>query len=87
MRLGPNGHGKSLLCHQCMEFSYNTQAETDLKIPVGELLDLPTHTVNMASLHSSIDLWQSLSMSVYEVGLRNGLVISLTMLTLSFSNL
>ncbi len=36
---------------------------------VGSLLDVPTHTVNMTTLRSSHDLWQSYSMSPYEVRL------------------
>jgi len=34
---------------------------------VGSLLDVPTHTVNMTTLKSTHDLWQSYSMSPYEV--------------------
>lgn len=34
---------------------------------VGSLLDVPTHTVNMTTLKSTHDLWQSHSMSPYEV--------------------
>jgi hypothetical protein len=34
---------------------------------VGSLLDIPTHTVNMTTLRSTHDLWQSYSMSPYEV--------------------
>lgn len=33
----------------------------------GSLLDVPTHTVNMTTLRSTHDLWQSYSMSPYEV--------------------
>ncbi|EIW84788.1 P-loop containing nucleoside triphosphate hydrolase protein [Coniophora puteana RWD-64-598 SS2] len=33
----------------------------------GSLLDVPTHTVNMTTLQSTNDLWQSYSMSPYEV--------------------
>ncbi|KAJ3511886.1 hypothetical protein NLJ89_g3842 [Agrocybe chaxingu] len=33
----------------------------------GSLLDVPTHTVNMTTLKSTHDLWQSYSMSPYEV--------------------
>ena len=33
----------------------------------GSLLDVPTHTVNMTTLQSTHDLWQSYSMSPYEV--------------------
>ncbi|KAG1723690.1 hypothetical protein EDB19DRAFT_347124 [Suillus lakei] len=32
----------------------------------GSLLDIPTHTVNMTTLRSTHDLWQSYSMSPYE---------------------
>ncbi|KAH7909866.1 P-loop containing nucleoside triphosphate hydrolase protein [Hygrophoropsis aurantiaca] len=32
----------------------------------GSLLDVPTHTVNMTTLRSTHDLWQSYSMSPYE---------------------
>ncbi|KII88159.1 hypothetical protein PLICRDRAFT_111552 [Plicaturopsis crispa FD-325 SS-3] len=32
----------------------------------GHLLDVPTHTVNMTTLRSNNDLWQSYSMSPYE---------------------
>ncbi|PFH51698.1 hypothetical protein AMATHDRAFT_141986 [Amanita thiersii Skay4041] len=32
----------------------------------GSLLDVPTHTVNMTTLRSTYDLWQSFSMSPYE---------------------
>ena len=32
----------------------------------GNLLDVPTHTVNMTTLRSTHDLWQSYSMSPYE---------------------
>ncbi|EGN95763.1 hypothetical protein SERLA73DRAFT_113458 [Serpula lacrymans var. lacrymans S7.3] len=32
----------------------------------GSLLDLPTHTVNMTTLRSTHDIWQSYSMSPYE---------------------
>jgi hypothetical protein len=45
---------------------------TDLRlnalfILVGSLLDVPTHTVNMTTLRSTQDLWQSYSMTPYEV--------------------
>lgn len=33
---------------------------------VGSLLDVPTHTVNMTTLRSTHDLWQSYSMDPYE---------------------
>ena len=33
---------------------------------VGSLLNVPTHTVNMTTLQSGHDLWQSRSMSPYE---------------------
>lgn len=33
----------------------------------GNLLDVPTHTVNMTTLRSTHDIWQSYSMSPYEV--------------------
>ncbi|KIJ16854.1 hypothetical protein PAXINDRAFT_75169, partial [Paxillus involutus ATCC 200175] len=33
----------------------------------GSLLDVPTHTVNMTTLRSAHDIWQSYSMSPYEV--------------------
>lgn len=36
-------------------------------VVVGSLLDVPTHTVNMTTLRSTHDLWQSHSMSPYEV--------------------
>ncbi|KAH7889497.1 P-loop containing nucleoside triphosphate hydrolase protein [Phlebopus sp. FC_14] len=32
----------------------------------GSLLDIPTHTVNMTTLRSTHDIWQSFSMSPYE---------------------
>ncbi|KAF8647484.1 hypothetical protein AX16_006689 [Volvariella volvacea WC 439] len=32
----------------------------------GALLDVPTHTVNMTTLRSTLDLWKSYSMSPYE---------------------
>ena len=38
-----------------------------LHFVVGSLLDVPTHTVNMTVLKSTQDLWQSYSMSTYEV--------------------
>jgi hypothetical protein len=34
---------------------------------VGSLLDVPTHTVNMTTIKSTHDLWQSYSMSPHEV--------------------
>lgn len=34
----------------------------------GPLLDVPTHTVNMTTLRSAYDLWQSYSMSSYQDG-------------------
>ena len=37
----------------------------------GSLLDVPTHTVNMTTLRSTHDLWQSYSMSPYEVSSLN----------------
>lgn len=42
------------------------ESVTDFCI-VGSLLDVPTHTVNMTTLRSTHDLWQSYSMSPYEV--------------------
>lgn len=35
--------------------------------PVGSLLEVPTHTVNMTILKSAHDLWQCPSMSPYDV--------------------
>lgn len=37
-----------------------------MKVLVGSLLDVPTHTVNMTTLRSTHDLWQSYSMDPYE---------------------
>jgi hypothetical protein len=37
-----------------------------MKSVVGSLLDVPTHTVNMTTLRSTHDLWQSYSMDPYE---------------------
>jgi hypothetical protein len=34
---------------------------------VGSLLDVPTHTVNMTTLHNTHDLWRSFSMSKHQV--------------------
>lgn len=34
---------------------------------VGSLLDVPTHTVNMTTVRSTLDLWRSYSLSPYEV--------------------
>lgn len=36
-------------------------------LTVGSLLEVPTHTVNMTTLRSTHDIWQSYSMSPYEV--------------------
>ncbi|KAG5637939.1 hypothetical protein H0H81_002533 [Sphagnurus paluster] len=50
---GPSGHGKSLLARKCECY-------------VGNLLDVPTHTVDMTTIHSAQDLWKSYSMSPYD---------------------
>jgi hypothetical protein len=47
---------------------------------VGSLLDIPTHTVNMTTLRSAHDLWQSFSMSPYEVCLVRAAKICANML-------
>jgi hypothetical protein len=67
-RAGASGHGKSLLASKCMAYYSisNSGAQTDFD-PVGSLLDVPTHTVNMTTLRSTHDLWQSFSMSPCEV--------------------
>lgn len=42
---------------------------------VGSLLDVPTHTVNMVTVRSQDDLWESYSINIHEV--RNELILSL----------
>lgn len=46
---------------------------------VGSLLDVPTHTVNMTTLKSTNDLWQSHSMSPYEVSFLSIIFFPLTL--------
>lgn len=47
---------------------YEAAAETDASLlVVGSLLEVPTHTVNMTTLRSTHNLWESHSMSPYEV--------------------
>ncbi len=66
---GPSGHGKSLLARKCGFLSLWSLLSGLKCILVGLLLDVPTHTVNMTTLNSSHELWQSYSMSPYEVKL------------------
>lgn len=71
---GPSGHGKSLLARKCgsIRSFFNLRMLTYcVAIAVGSLLDVPTHTVNMTTLRSTHDLWQSHSMSPYEVRSRH----------------
>lgn len=46
---------------------YELYLQLTVFFAVGSLLDIPTHTVNMTTLRSTHDLWQSYSMSPYEV--------------------
>jgi len=50
----------------CASFSY-PNSSTYVYLAVGDLLNVPTHTVNMTTLRSTHNLWQSYSMSPYEV--------------------
>ena len=69
--IGPSGHGKSLLARKC-EFIclLGIDLRSNILFVVGSLLDVPTHTVNMTTLKSTHDLWQSYSMSPYEVTMK-----------------
>lgn len=72
---GPSGHGKSLLARKCTLFWLRLVDIAWMRrltmscchLLVGFLLDVPTHTVNVTTLKSTHDLWQSHSMSPYEV--------------------
>ena len=48
-------------------FFLGTDFRPEALFTVGSLLDMPTHTVNMTTLRSTHDIWQSYSMSPYEV--------------------
>lgn len=66
---GPSGHGKSFLARRGtlrLPFIFIFYARR-IRRQVGSLLNVPTHTVNVTTLRSTHDLWDSCSMSPYEV--------------------
>ena len=68
MSTGPSGHGKSLLARkcECIASDWMWITHTDIWRVVGSLLEVPTHTVNMTTLHDTSDIWKSHSIAPHE---------------------
>lgn len=50
-----------------MSVATRSSVSNVIPITVGSLLDVPTHTVNMVTVRSQDDLWESYSMNPHEV--------------------